>query len=307
MDDDTFRLFENVNIPQKKLYERIWGGKHTSPWFFIRTAVRSSLMHATQSASLWIQHYHRAKKKCKSPAELSFISGLAYADKLSGPLLSTIILSAASVEAFARHCFVSTLRTKANHTDNQEVNDKFFEFDNTSAGQRIPMIISEVKAAKLPVQIETEINNLIGFRNEIMHSDPLYLTKDSYDLIKLKSSKKEKRTVEGRPSRFKYYPDLTTASRPLTLSHSLLSTITHDKLVEHIISTSDSPNIVEFLNEIDMTNTDKGLIWGDPTFTLDYSQAKLIAKEMNLINKELNKVTNKEQLQFINDMKRRME
>lgn len=305
MDDATFKLFENVNIPKKQLYERIWGGKHTSPWFFIRIAVRSSLVHASESASQWIQHYHRAKKKCKSPAELAFISGLAYANKLSGPLLSTIILSAASVEAFARHCFVSTLRTKAHHDANQEVNDKFFEFDNTSSGQRIPMLISEVKAAKLPVQIETEINNLIGFRNEIMHSDPLYLTKDSYDLIKLKSSRKEKRTVEGGPSRFKYYPDLTTASRPLSLSHSLLSTITHDKLVEHIISTSGSPDIVEFLNEIDMTNIDKGLIWGDPTFTLNYNQASLIAKEMNSINKELNKVTNKEQLQFMNDMKNR--
>ncbi len=84
-----------------------------------------------------------------------------------------------------------------------------------------------------------------------------------------------------------------------------LATATHDKLVEHIISTSESVDIMKFLNEIDMTNIDKGLLWGEPTFTLDYSQASLIAREMNSINKELNQVTIKEQLQFINALQRR--
>jgi hypothetical protein len=53
-----------------------------------------------------------------------------------------------------------------------------------------------------------------------------------------------------------------------------------------------------------MTNNDKGLIWNDTTFSLDYNHACLIAKEMNAINKELNKVTTKEQLQFIKDFKK---
>jgi hypothetical protein len=133
-----------------------------------------------------------------------------------------------------------------------------------------------------------------------MHSDPIYHTQDFSKLIKLKVDKKEKKTVERRPSSFKFYPDLTAHNRPLSLSHSLLSTVTHDKLVEHIVGTSESADIMEFLNEIDMTNIDKGLLWGDPTFNLDYSQASLIAQEMNAINKELNKVTIKEQLQFLN-------
>lgn len=304
MADGTFDFFEDVNISQKKLYLKIWSGKHISPWSFIRIAVRSSLMYAVHGTSMWIAHYHRAKKKCKSPAELDFITGFPYSIKLSGPFLSTVILSAASIEAFARHCFVSTLRTKAHHIKQKELDDKFFEFDNTFPVQRIQMIVSELKAAKLPTQIETEINNLFGFRNEVMHSDPIYHTQDFHKRIKLKSDKKEKKTIERGPSSFKYYPDLTTDSRPLSLSHSLLSTVTHDKLVKHIIGTSESADIMEFLNEIDMTNSDKGLLWGEPTFTLDYKQASLIAQEMNSINKELNKVTHKEQLQFINDLKK---
>ena len=303
MDNGNFDFFRDVNIPKKQLYQQIWGKKHISPWFFIRTAVRSSLVHAVQGSSIWLQHYHRSKEKCKSPAELVFITGLSYSKRLLGPFLSTVILSAASVEGFARHCFVSTLRTKAHHIKQKELDDTFFEFDNTSPVQRIQMIVLELKADKLPAQIETEINELFGFRNEVMHSDPIYDTQR----IKLKSDRKEKRTVEKRPSSFKYYPDLTTDSRPLSLSHCLLSTITHDKLVEHIIGTSESPDIIEFLNEIDMTNIDKGQLWGDPTFTLDYSQASLIAREMNSINKELNKVTIKEQLQFINELKRGQE
>jgi len=305
MDDDTFDLFKDVNIPPKQLYKKIWGGKHTSNWFFIRTAVRSSLSHATHSVSLWIQHYYRAKKKCKSPAELAFISGSSYSKSLPGPLLSIIIFSAASVEAFARHCYVSTLRTKAHHIQRKEVEDKFYEFDKTIPIQRIQMIISELNADKLPAQIETEINELFSFRNGVMHGDPIYHTQDLNRRITLKSDNKEKKTVERGPRQFKFYPDLTTDSRPLSLSHCLLSTVTHDKLVEHIKSTSGSPDIIEFLSEIDMTNDDKGLIWGDETFTLDYGHACLIAKEMNYINKELNRVTTKEQLQFIKELKNR--
>lgn len=241
----------------------------------------------------------QSASRLQSVPLLQAIAGASYSQMVSGPLLSTIVLSASSIEAFARHCFVSTLRTKSHHIRQKELDDKFFDFDNTYPVQRIKMIISEVNAAELPAQIETEINNLFGFRNEVMHSDPIYHTQDFFKLIKLTVDKKEKKTVEKKPSRFKYYPDLTAQNRPLSLSHSLLSTATHDKLVEHIIGTSGSANILEFLNEIDMTNIDKGLLWGDPTFTLNYKQASQIAQEMNSMNKELNKVTMKDQLLFL--------
>ena len=181
----------------------------------------------------------------------------------------------------------------------KELDDKFFEFDNTYPVQRIRLIIAEIKGIDLPKQIATEIDNLFGFRNEVMHSDPLYRTDDFKKIIKLKVDKKANKTVEKDPSRFKYYPDLTVQNRPLSLSHSLLATATHDKLVDHIISTAESVDIMDFLNEIDMTNIDKGLLWGDPTFTLNYKKASLIAEEMNAMNKELNKVAMRDQLLFL--------
>jgi hypothetical protein len=289
----------DINISEKQLYQKIWGKKHISSWFFIRNAVRSSLMHAVQASSMWLKHCQRSRIKCKSLAERASLAGASYSQMVSGPLLSTIILSASSIEAFARHCFVSALRTKYHHIRQKELDENFFVFDNTYPVQRIKLIISEVRAAELPAQIETEINDLFGFRNEVMHSDPIYHTQNFFKLIKLKVDKKEKRTVEKKPSSFKYYPDLTTRNRPLSLSHSLLSTATHDRLVEHIIGTSGSANILEFLNEIDMTNIDKGLLWGNPTFTLNYKQASLIAEKMNSMNKELNKVSMKNQLLFL--------
>jgi|WetSurMetagenome_2_1015567.scaffolds.fasta_scaffold00201_3 hypothetical protein len=298
MTDDTFDFLGNTDISDKQLYQKIWGDKHTSPWFFLRIAIRSSLASAVQAASLWIKHYHQAKKKCKSPAELAFISGLAYSEKLTGPLLSIIVLSAASVEAFARHCFVSTLRRKG--YQQQDIKNKFYEFDNTVPVQRVKLIVSELTADILPSQIETEINELFGFRNEVMHGDPLYDTLR----VKLKSDRKEKKTIEKKPSSFKYYPDLTTNNRPLSLSHCLLSTVTHDKLVEHIIGTAQSQAVLEFLNEIDMTNIDKGLIWGDPTCPVNYEKSSVIAKEMNLINRALNKVSLKEHMEFIRCLRR---
>ena len=291
--------FMDINISEKQLYQNIWGKKHISAWFFIRNAVRSSLMHAVQSSTMWLQHCHRSKTQCKSLAERAFIAGLSYSQMVSGPLLSTIILSASSIEAFARHCFVSALRTRYHHIRQKELDDKFFEFDNTYPVQRIRLIIAEIKGIDLPKQIATEIDNLFGFRSEVMHSDPLYRTDDFKKIIKLKVDKKANKTVEKDPSRFKYYPDLTVQNRPLSLSHSLLATATHDKLVDHIISTSESVDIMDFLNEIDMTNIDKGLLWGDPTFTLNYKKASLIAEEMNAMNKELNKVAMRDQLLFL--------
>ena len=137
MDNSHFDFFKDVNIPEKQFYQKIWCKKHISSWFFIRNAVRSSLVHAVQGASMWLQHYQRSKEKCKSPAEHVFFTGFSYSQMLSGPLLSTIILSASSVEAFARHCFVSTLRTNCHHIRQKELYDKFYEFDNTYPVQRI--------------------------------------------------------------------------------------------------------------------------------------------------------------------------
>ncbi len=289
---------------EKNIYQQIWGKKHISSWFFIRNAVRSSLIHAAQASSIWLQYCNRLKSKSKSLAERDFFASCSYSESMSGPLLSTIILSASSIEAFARHCFVSVLRTKYHHIRQKELDDKFLEFNNTYPVQRIKLIIDEVKAALLPARIETKINDLFGFRNEIMHSDPIYHTQDFKKLIKLKVDKTQKKIEEKNPRDFKYYPDLTAQNRPLSLDHALLATETHDELVEHVISTSESIDIMEFLDEIDMTNIDKGLIWGEPTFSLDHQQARLIATKMNSINKELNNVTTKERLSFLKELRK---
>jgi hypothetical protein len=225
---------------------------------------------------------------------------------LSGPLLSTIILSAAPTEAFSRHCFVSSLRTKYRHVRQNEMDEAFLEFDTAPAAKRIEVIAAAVKAEELPDDVKTEINELFGFRNSVMHSDPIYHSEECRRLIKLKVNKKENQTQEKRPSKFKYYPDITAHSQPLSLSHSLLSTITHDKLVEHIVGTSESADLMEFLNEIDMTSHDKGLLWGDSTFTVNYAQACLRAQDMNSLLKELENVSVKEQLLFLKKMKRRV-
>jgi hypothetical protein len=217
MSNSPYNDFMDINISEKQLYQKIWGKKHISSWFFIRNAVRSSLMHAVQASSMWIQDCHRSKTNCKSLAERAFIANASYSQMVSGPLLSTVILSASSIEAFARHCFVSALRTKYHHIRQKELDDKFFEFDNTYPVQRIRLIIAEVKAVDLPKQIATEIDNLFGFRNEVMHSDPLYHTEDFKKLIKLKVDKKESKTVERKPSSFKYYPDLTAQNRPFVI------------------------------------------------------------------------------------------
>lgn len=287
MDYSNLYPFDDLKIDDKALYKKIWSKKHISSWFFLRNAVRSLLLQAVQASAAWIQHYQRSREKCKSPAEHSFIVGLSYSQMLSGPLLSPIILSAASIEAFSRHCFVSTIRTKCGHVKKKEMDEAFLEFDSAPAAKRMDFVASAVKAKEVSDDLKTEINELFGFRNSVMHSDPIYHSEECRKLIKLKVNKKENRTEEKGPSAFKFYPDLTADNLPLSLSHSVLSTITHDKLVEHITGNAEDASILEFLNEIDMTCIDGGLLWGDPTFSIDYGQTCLMAKEMNALFKEV--------------------
>jgi hypothetical protein len=288
MDKGNSYPFDNVKVDENALYRKIWSKKHISSWFFLRNAVRSSLIQAVQQSSAWVKHYHRSRKKCKSQAEHSFIVGISYSKMLSGPLLSTIILSAASVEAFSRHCFVSSLRAKYHHIGQKEIDEAFLEFDTSPAANRMKFVASIAKAKEVSADLTTEIVELFGFRNSVMHSDPIYHSEECKSLIKLKVNKKNNRTEEKRPSKFKYYPDLTSNNMPLSLSHSLLSTTAHDKLVEHIIGTAEAADILEFLDEVDMTHVDRGLLWGDPTFSISYGQACLMAKDMNTLIKGVN-------------------
>lgn len=158
---------------------------------------------------------------------------------------------------------------------------------------QIKRIVSEVNARKISEPMENKIDDLAKFRNDVMHSDPIYHTQNA-ELEQIKHGKGRK------PRRYKYYPDVTLSNRPLSLTHAILATITHDELVEHIKNTSEDANILKFLEEVEMTNNDKGLIWGFMP-GIEYEQAKLIAEKMNRMNKELNKVTLKEQIDFIRE------
>lgn len=277
----------------KQVCQTIWAGNHISSWFFLRDAVRSSFLYSFHAALEWLKLCERGREEYNSLAARVHIANTNYSLKLSGPLLSTIILSATCIEAFTRHCYVSVLRSK--HISDKTLCDNVSKFDKMKPKPmaQIKRIVSEVNARKISEPMENKIDDLAKFRNDVMHSDPIYHTQNA-ELEQIKHGKGRK------PRRYKYYPDVTLSNRPLSLTHAILATITHDELVEHIKNTSEDANILKFLEEVEMTNNDKGLIWGFMP-GIEYEQAKLIAEKMNRMNKELNKVTLKEQIDFIRE------
>jgi hypothetical protein len=277
----------------KQVCQTIWAGKHISSWFFLRDAARSSFLYSFHAASEWLKLCERGREKYNSLAAHVYIANTNYSLKLSGPLLSTIILSATCIEAFTRHCYVSVLRSK--RLAGKAFCDNVSKFDKMKPKPlaQVEKIVDEIRAKQISESIRNKIDDLSKFRNDIMHSDPIYHAQNA-ELEQIKYGKGKK------PRRYKYYPDVTLSNRPLSLRHAILATITHDELVEHIQNTSEDVNILKFLEEVEMTNNDKGLIWGFMP-GIEYEQAKLISEKMNRMNKELNKVTLKEQIDFIRE------
>lgn len=292
MDNNYFDFIrKNEELTDKQLCQKIWAGKHISSWFFLRNAVRSSFLHSFHAASQWLKKCESGRVKYNSLAERVLIANVNYSIMLSGPVLSTIILSATCIEAFTRHCYVSVLRTK--HISDKTLCDNVYKFDKMKPKPlaQIEKIAYEIRAKEISGSIRNKIDDLSKFRNDIMHSDPIYHTQNA-ELEQIKHGKGRK------PRRYKYYPDVTLSNRPLSLTHAILATITHDELIEHIKNTSEDANILKFLEEVEMTNSDGGLIWGFMP-GIKYEKAKSIAEEMNQMNKELNRVTLKEQIDLI--------
>jgi len=286
------RHFYGAHLSDMQICHKIWDGKHISAWFFLRDAARSSFIHAYQSSCRWLINCQKGKTKCNSLAERVLIANGNYSLLLSGPLLSSLILSAACIEAFARHCYVSVLRAKL--ISDKKLSDMMSDFEEMKPKPvaQIKRSIKEVEAKEMSELMESKIADLSQFRNDIMHSDPVYHSQIDGELIQLKHGRSK------APRRYKYYPDLTLSNRPLTLNHAIRSIITHDELIAHISKTSENVNVLNFFTEIDMTNNDKGLIWGFmPGIT--YDQAKSVAEGMDKMNNELDKVTLKEQIAFI--------
>lgn len=303
MNGDFQKLLESMSLSEQQLYQGIWNRKHISASYFLRNAVRSSLVDSIRASSQWLDNCKKAKLKCNFLAERVCIANINYSLMLPGAILSTIILSATAIEAFLRHCYISVLRTKSSGIEHATFLDKIFNFDKLSSMKRISDTISQVRADPLPSHITEEIRDLFSFRNDVVHSDPIYHTSHFLKAIQVKRDKGK--MVEKTPSQYKYYADLTCSNRPLLLVHAILATTSHDKLVQHVTGTARNIDILHFLNEVDMTNDDSGLIWSALMPCTDYETAKELSEQMISMNRELNKVKMKEMTNFLRSIRPR--
>jgi hypothetical protein len=163
-------------------------------------------------------------------------------------------------------------------------------------------VLAILTQRELPDHVGDDIRDLFSFRNDVAHNDPIYHSSEFGKVLQIKPQRKDKKMVEKKPRQYKYYADLTSSNRPLLLIHGVVATITHDKLIEHITETAKDVDILHFLNEVDMTNNDSGLIWSGLMPGIDYDKTKILSQEMNSMNKELNRITIKEKTAFLKSM-----
>jgi hypothetical protein len=81
---------------------RYFQGTYQSNWNFLVSAAQSDLLHAAVQTAKVVESYRTAVERNQRPAEIYFVTYMNYSRLLSGPLLGTVLSSAAALEAFLR-------------------------------------------------------------------------------------------------------------------------------------------------------------------------------------------------------------
>ena len=282
---------------REELYEYFLSnvaGSRTSSWPFLRDSARTCLLQSISKTSKILDSYSRNIEKSMPVGERWLALWLQYSCFLNGLILSTIILSSFAVESFVRHCYTTLIRNKDNFKI--ELND----FDKLSAIRRINLLIEKAEARKITNTLYKDIKELILYRNDIAHDDPL-LFLHSGELEQVKRGKKK---IVNEKSRI--YPLLPTENMPLNLSHALKAVSTHDLFISHVINSAKNENFQFFKEEIELTGI-KLILAGLPrNISFDYIKSlseawiEKISEELDI--KELKDVQN-----FLKVLKRKVQ
>ena len=225
----------------KKVYETYFVNTYTSSWHFLRHSARSCLVHSVSLTSKILNSYQKNSLKSIPIEEKCLLVWFQYGNYLSGPILSTIILSSFAIESFTRFCYTSLIKNKSSFESHLE------EFDKKSASDRVERLIEEAQPnTNFSTSSFRDIKSLITFRNEIAHDDPLLFQKGG-SLGQIKKGRK--RTVNEQ----RIYPLLPTSNMPLSLHHATKASNTHDSLVKYILRSAQNENIDRFKKEIEHT------------------------------------------------------
>lgn len=217
-------------------------GTYTSNWAFLRAAAASNFISSARAVWGIIEAAKRGSEKGIRAAEVSSVLSLNWKLFASGPLLSATITPAFAIEAFIR--FFAEISIKRTAPSLETLQLALGRFENLGFAERIRSARELSGAAEFPKELNRSLSALIEFRNAVAHDLPhVHDRFGTFMRVKRGSiGRVDEATIFGG-----LYPLLNTQTMPLDISHAKRAIDTHDELVEHFQTTSDSDCFDQFM------------------------------------------------------------
>jgi hypothetical protein len=215
-------------------------GTYKSNWNFLKDAVRGNLVRAGEATAMLVRNYQCAVAGGQRPAETWLVMSRSYSFELAGPLLGTILITSAAIEAFLR------LAMRAWHERDRSRGDRaagtsrrvelaLREFDRLLAPKRLAEAYKAITRGACPSGVQSEFNHLCAFRNECFHADPVLITRTGRE----ETTKKGHVRPHLRSGEAPQYPLLWNGLFPLALSHAIRAVALHDAIVGDLFLRQD--------------------------------------------------------------------
>ena len=218
-----------------------YAGTYQSPWRFLVGSARSSLALGAQNTSKLLALNDKWLQKRTEPGEIYFLTNINYSSLLSGPLLSTVLLSAIALEALlrlaARSLFEKDIppHQKAGGPSPRVLENvrRFDLMPSTSeelVSGKVAFLFQEVTGHPCPESLHNEIRDLFEFRNDSAHAEPILRTSDGMDQKVKRGSRRKIPYKRGAR-----YPLLWASNRPLGLHDAIRAVRAHDEAVKGLL------------------------------------------------------------------------
>lgn len=172
MDFDDLEFEIDSSDKAKEIYEQHFQNKFNSNCSFLQYASLSSFRTATEGFSklitLWQDNADSSKEK---QAEIRFVISLHYSMQVLGPVLSSVLFPVFSIESFIRS-FAENALTETTvgpvswRLALEGIDKKNFE-------ERIETVLRLTETNNISKSLMKKIRNLIAFRNDIAHDNPI--------------------------------------------------------------------------------------------------------------------------------------
>jgi hypothetical protein len=218
----------------------IWGsslhGHFISGWWQLCSAAQSSLRIAGEQTGQVLSEFRQNQAKSLEGGELVGSFTFDYEVRLTGPLFSSVILSAFSLEAFLRLALLIGLRAK--HQDREHVESRLRHIEErASRNQRGPFnyrvdeLLRILGDVSIPNRFRDAADKLMSYRNQCAHDEPRWFEAE----IGVATQFKRGRRL-GDPLRKYRFPLPGDDLWPLSLKDALWAASTHDRFVHALPS-----------------------------------------------------------------------